>query len=107
MSSDKTYNGWSGGYATWRINMELCDDIIEGLDGTTFDSLSDLAKYLEDEVDEILTQYGEITSGVTLDYARAFVSDVDFYEIAEHHAEDNDLINSDDDDTDDDTEETL
>jgi hypothetical protein len=94
------YNGWAN-YATWRINLEICDDIIASLIGEqTFDDVGSLADYLEESVDEVLTNYGEKEYGLTLDYARAFVSDVNFQEIAEHAADD--LVRSDDEDTGDD-----
>ena len=86
MSEEKTYNGWAN-YATWRINLELWDDD-SWIDGQTFDDVYALSEHIKDQTDEILTGYGEKGDGVTLDYARAFVSDVDFVEIAEHIAED-------------------
>jgi hypothetical protein len=86
MSTDTTYNGWTN-YATWRINLEI-------LDGTTVEDLGfepqgedrddderALADALEEHVDSFLEESG---SGLVLDYARSFVSDVDWREIAEH-----------------------
>ncbi len=79
------YNGWSN-YATWRVNLEISDDLIQGIreDGTTFDSVLSLEETLRDQVDEALTNYGDVPDCIALDYARSFVSDVDFREIAEH-----------------------
>jgi len=84
-----TYNGWTN-YATWRINLELLDGVIvtewfPPEDGKP--ELSDVAKYLEDYADEVLCTYssgGPCGEGLTLNYARAFVSQVNWYEIAEH-----------------------
>jgi hypothetical protein len=85
---DTRYNGWTN-YATWRINLEICDDIVSSMIGAqTFDDVESLADYLKESVDEVLTGYGETTEGLALDYARAFVSDVNFQEIAEHTADD-------------------
>lgn len=88
---DNTHNGWTN-YATWRVNLEICDDITSSLVGEqTFDSVDDLAEYLENEVDEVITNYGEL-KGLAVDYARAFLSDVDWHEIASNADE---LIESD------------
>ena len=88
-----TYNGWTN-YATWRINLELLDGIEPSDMGcfTRYEEpdVSDVAKYLEDYVDEVLCMYssgGPCGEGVTLDYARAFVAQVNWYEIAEHFCE--------------------
>jgi hypothetical protein len=96
--TDKTYNGWSN-YATWRINLEIFDDL-------------DISEFhgIEDKVDpeliclhtfsEALKDYAEecIFSGhnanapqycnLIEDYARAFLSDVNWYEIAKHMVND-------------------
>ena len=84
--TDTTYNGWRN-YATWRVNLE----IIDGMDfnGQTFDDIDALASYLEDFVDEVLTNFGEIKKGIALDYARSFVADCDYHEIAQQYADDN------------------
>lgn len=79
--TERTYNGWKN-YATWRINLEILDDPENMLDGQEFNDVSELASYLEDYVDEIVTDSGQL-DGIAVDYARAFVSDVDFWEIAE------------------------
>lgn len=77
-----TYNGWTN-YATWRINLEVIDgwsmDGCEGLDQ------SELAEILKDYVEEMLEYQ---SSGLALSYARAFISEVNWYEIAAHLIED-------------------
>ena len=90
-----TYNGWTN-YATWRVNLEICDDYISsrlndiideierGSSPDKFDNVSTWADELSEIVDEALTNYGELTDGIALDYARSFVNDVNFYEIAQH-----------------------
>lgn len=81
-----TYNGWTN-YATWRIALEIFD----GMDASDFSAeelpASEFSEILKDYVDEILCSYssgGPCGEGLTLDYARAFVSSVNWYEIAEH-----------------------
>jgi len=81
----ETYNGWTN-YATWRINLEfdfssMFNSLQEIEDFAGSSDTYDLSKALENYTEEILEQSG---SGICLDYARAFVSSVDFYEIAEN-----------------------
>jgi hypothetical protein len=85
--TDTRHNGWTN-YATWRINLEIWADEDWDQAGITFASIGELATYLDDTTDEILTNYGEGESGLALDYARSFVSDVNWHELAEHYAED-------------------
>ena len=79
-----TYNGWTN-YATWRVNLELIDDM---QDKETFFGISEyteayqLAKYIEQYVEECLSN--DMPNELTLSYAMAFVSDVNYYEIAQH-----------------------
>lgn len=96
----ETYNGWSN-YATWRVNLEIIDDYVASFDRHhRFDSVSDFADHLKDYVDDVLTNFGESTDSLALDYARAFVSDVDWYEIAASQADDSDIIRAEEDDSD-------
>lgn len=67
------YNGWTN-YATWRINLEL-------IDGYEFDE-HQTAESLEDFVEEIA--FAHIEDGIVKDYARAFLLDVNWHELAEH-----------------------
>jgi hypothetical protein len=78
---DAKYSGWTN-YATWRINLEILSDI-EFDHPVTYD-------YVEELVEEVVFSQFDMSSGSHLieDYARAFVSEVNFYEIA-------DAINSD------------
>lgn len=83
----QTYNGWSN-YATWRIKLEVFDDN-SNLEKDQFNSIDDFREYLENELEEVLTNYGEIKEPcLAVDYARAFCEDVNFYEIAKSIAED-------------------
>ena len=79
------YNGWTN-YATWRVNLE----IIDGIDARDMwprevrdDDAYSLSKQLEEYAEEVVSGYGQV-EGLAMDYARAFLSDVNWYEIAEH-----------------------
>ena len=94
--SDKTYNGWSN-YETWRINLEIFDGVtLEDLNTVEVDPYN-LKDYLQEYAEEIVfldSHIGNKTpSSLMEDYARAFLSDVNWYEIAEHiikdHIEEN------------------
>jgi hypothetical protein len=70
-----TYNGWSN-YATWKINLEL----IDGYETDTTDAYA-----LVDELQELAGFYfDDYPDGLVKDCANAFISDVNWYEIAEH-----------------------
>lgn len=72
----KEFNGWTN-YATWRVNLE----IIDGIEIETKMCAESIKEIVEDVV---FSQY-ELGNGSHLveDYARAFVSEVNFYEIAQ------------------------
>lgn len=72
---EKTYNGWTN-YATWRVNLEFFDDgALE-----YYHDANSYHKYVESVIKEQ-------TSGIALDYALAFLADVNWHEIAEHYTE--------------------
>jgi hypothetical protein len=75
----QTYNGWSN-YATWRIALEWFDDYNPDKYET---NPSELAGILESYVEQTLEEM-TVQSTLVLDYALAFTSDVNWYEIAEH-----------------------
>ena len=78
------YNGWTN-YATWRVNLEMIDGLDPREMGWRRLDTYDLSKALKDYVDDILDT--STPEGIALDYARAFVSDVNWYEIAEYMIE--------------------
>ena len=88
MSTEKTYNGWTN-YATWRVNLEICDDLCNGwyAERETFEDVYELSKSLQEDAELIVSGYEEFPESLTLDYARAFLSDVNWYEIASHWTE--------------------
>ena len=71
----KEYNGWTN-YATWRVNLEILGDI-------EFDAPVN-ADQLKEIVEDCVFSSYEMKSGSHLveDYSRAFISQVNFYEIA-------------------------
>jgi len=76
--TNTTYNGWTN-YATWRIALEWFDSY------NPFEYEKDsyeLSKMLKEYVEESLSM--EACSDFTLAYAIAFISDVNWYEIAEN-----------------------
>lgn len=94
--SDTKYNGWTN-YETWRINLELFD----GFD--PFDYFSDnqanmmewLAEYLKEHAENLIYEAGGGNGNIAVDYALAFLQDVNWHEIAEHmfldYADDEDI----------------
>jgi hypothetical protein len=72
----QTYNGWTN-YATWRVNLEM-------FDGSESYWTAESAR---DFVEEIIID--STPEGVARDYALAFLSDVNWHEIAEHYQEEN------------------
>ena len=83
MSNSNNWNGWTN-YATWRIALDFFDgdtsNYVENGD------VYELSKELQELVEQTIE---EQASGTALDYALSFVSDCNFYEIAEHILEEN------------------
>lgn len=83
------YNGWTN-YATWRVNLEIFDDLdLEalGYDREEWMELEpyDRAQALETYVDELFNELGG--PDLIRSYADAFLQQVDYYEIAKHITE--------------------
>jgi hypothetical protein len=78
------YNGWTN-YATWRVHLEILGDI-------EFDEHIS-ADYLKEIVEDCVFSNYEIYSGSHLveDYARSFISNVNYDEIAQYINEEIDL----------------
>ena len=96
------YNGWTN-YATWRVNLELLDGYETSIESNPEDytqcvkneSISNskkmeivynLSKELESVVEEIMNSCN--TDSIVRSYADAFVSNVNWYEIAERKFDD-------------------
>jgi hypothetical protein len=84
MQADTRYNGWTN-YATWRVNLEIFDgiDLEYFTDEIGTGDVYALSKRLEEFADNVISVDGT-TDCFAVDYARAFLADVNWYEIAEH-----------------------
>lgn len=83
---EQGYNGWAN-YATWRVMLEI-------FDGYDPDGQPVTPEWAEEYTDEVLTMQG--AGGLVLDYAHAFLRDVDWQEIADHINADHDLTQEED-----------
>ena len=72
---NKEYNGWTN-YATWRVHLEILGDI-EFEETVT---ANDLKEIVEDCVFNNTVEKDCLAA----DYARAFISEVNFHEIAKN-----------------------
>mgnify|MGYP003645427227 FL=1 len=78
---DTKYNGWTN-YATWRVNLEIFDgQTARDCGWSPGGSAYDFSKGLKDYAAQIIEDTS--TEGLARDYALAFLSDVDWREIAE------------------------
>jgi len=85
-NENNTFNGWTN-YATWRVNLEIFDgvDLQEiGLEGLPLAGLGEAVRSFAHEI--VL----DGANGLAHDYALAFLSDVNWYEIAKHLKENED-----------------
>jgi len=78
------FNGWTN-YATWRVNLEIFDGFnpYEYYSAFCPSHVSDLADGLKQYAEEVIFDCADIPSGLAKDYALAFLSDVNWHEIAE------------------------
>lgn len=84
-TTDTKYNGWTN-YATWRVNLEVFDCQDNNwdwfnLDQEAYELSKEIQEYVENYIEESTEQ------GLARDYALAFLSDVNWHEIAEHMLE--------------------
>ena len=79
MIDNKKYNGWTN-YATWRVQLE----IIDGYDWYEHEHVN--ADYIKELVEDAVFGDGpEINKDLLKNsYANAFLSDVNYYQIAEN-----------------------
>lgn len=92
--TDTTYNGWTN-YATWRINLEIFDgfDLEEyfqlSIKECDLDAIPDNLQEYAEEIIFSCHRYDErAPTNLMEDYARAFLQEVNWYEIAKHLIED-------------------
>jgi len=83
-----TYNGWTN-YETWRVNLEMIDGINPHEMGWNKPYAYELGECLKDYCNEMLEC--DAKEGLALDYARAFLDNVNWREIAKHMIEAYDL----------------
>jgi len=83
--TDKTYNGWTN-YATWRVKLELFDYADPRDFSTRFhpDEAYNLGHDLKEYAENLIYENGGGNGNLAVDYALAFLSDVNWHEIAEH-----------------------
>lgn len=74
---NKEYNGWSN-YATWRVNLEILGDI-------EFDAPVNADDLKEITEDVVFSNYNGTGNRLMYDYASAFLSEVNYYEIGRAH----------------------
>lgn len=95
MSEEKTYNGWRN-YATWRVNLEIFDG--REWEVSELKSMTDIefADYLKEEAEQAITGWdgGIPEDSLAVSYAMAFISDVDWYEIAKSIREEYEIDDS-------------
>ena len=77
-----TYNGWTN-YATWRINLEMldgmdCNEFVSSIGDEAYDVGQRVKDFCEEYIDSITPD------GLGKDYAMAFMSDINWQEIAQH-----------------------
>ena len=83
--TDTTYNGWSN-YATWRINLEMFDGMSPAdIAGNNDLDAHMLGNLMSEQAHDIMEAEA---NGLALDYARAFLANVNWYEIAQHKIRD-------------------
>jgi hypothetical protein len=84
------YNGWTN-YATWRVNLEMFDgfDFKEYWPESDKWDAYDLGDFLKGYAEELIESSS--SEGLARDYALAFISDVNWHEIAAHYQEEVEL----------------
>ena len=104
--TDTRYNGWTN-YATWRVNLEICDDYCGSLASDVengyqerFADIGTLAESLKESVEALVYGDDYHAEQLVTQYAMAFIDDVNWDEIARHWEPE--LIASDDEDEDED-----
>jgi hypothetical protein len=85
----QNYNGWTN-YATWRVNLEIFDGMNPAEMWTDLTDVYELGQTLKAYAEELIDQSG--AHGIAVDYALAFLSYVDWREIAQHMADDYELF---------------
>ena len=78
------YNGWTN-YATWRVNLEMFDGYsLYDLGYSKEHDAYTVGQCLEEAAKDLLEQETGNAEGLAFSYAMAFLSDVNWTEIARH-----------------------
>ena len=81
-----SYNGWTN-YATWRVNLEVFDGMdVEEMGWHKLD-VYDLAMMMKEYAEEIVCPFKKGENTLAESYALAFLSEVNWQEIAKHYVE--------------------
>ena len=75
---NNNYQGWKN-YATWRVALEFFDGY--EIEKDEPQDVYDLSKHFKELVESAID---DSSQGIGHSYAYAFISDVDFYELAQH-----------------------
>ena len=85
-TQDTKHNGWTN-YATWRVNLEMFDGFdvqdaypVEVAENDAYG----LSLQLKNYADNLVCDPFDDSRLFAVDYARAFLQDVNWYEIATH-----------------------
>jgi hypothetical protein len=84
-NTNTTYNGWTN-YATWRVNLEMFDGLNPFEDGAEYE-VPELADYFKELAIQLVEEDCSDKGGFALDYALAFLDEVNWFEIARHKIE--------------------
>jgi hypothetical protein len=80
--NDTTYNGWTN-YATWRVYLEMFDGMAaKDVSGRYVNSPSELKELCKEMAEQLIEESS--SEGLARDYALSFLSDVNWWEIADH-----------------------
>lgn len=82
--SNETYNGWTN-YATWRVNLEIFDGMSP--DDICGETPSDVWQLETTMKEYALETVDELPDHIARGWARAFLADVNWTEIAKHKIE--------------------
>lgn len=83
------YNGWTN-YATWRVWLEIFYGFNPREYWHDIKDAYDLSLCLKSHLEDIMEHQTGNAEGLAYSYAMAFLSDVNWYEIAEHMLEEYD-----------------
>ncbi len=76
------YNGWAN-YATWRVNLEVFDGMtVRDLTGKSVNVVSEVKDAAKEYAESLIEETSQ--EGLARDYAFAFLSEVEWWEIANH-----------------------